>query len=174
MLLPRLPALWSTPTQQEGKREVKVTKIIFTTWMPGPLSQVKRERCRERRTWIVLIVSTQTPNWLFFFRRRDLSHSGLRRQPCTINIYSSAHALIFPGREREQWGNTGRKIRRKNIINNSNVPNYWTINKILISINCFHIVAIFTSFLLPCFVDFFFCASWVMMEMLNFIVKLPR
>lgn len=66
-------------------------------------------------------------------------------------------------------------------ISNSNAPNYWTTNKGLISMNCFHIAAIFTSFLLifwrvsgffPSVHRLLFPSLKVMMAMLHFILEL--
>lgn len=61
-----------------------------------------------------------------------------------------------------------REQERERNINNANVPNNWTINKSLISTNCFHIVAFFLQH-----VHRSVCVCvCVMMEMLKFIVKL--
>lgn len=84
------------------------------------------------------------PKLAVFLSLGRSGHSGPRRQPCTISIHPSAWALWsswWSGR----IGEEGEKMRRKRFITNSNVPNYCSINKALISINCFHIVSIFTS-----------------------------
>lgn len=76
--------------------------------------QVKRECCRGK-AHIDCANCVHVDPRLAVFLWLQRFQAGLRRQPCTINIYSSPHALIFAEREggravREHWG---RKMRKK-------------------------------------------------------------
>lgn len=107
VLLLHLPTVWSIVLRcrEKAKGREKVTKLIATTWM-----RAKRDfYCKKPHIDCANCVHGAPRLAVFFFCLKHLHHTGLRRQPCTITMYSSAPALIFSEKE----PNGGRKIRQK-------------------------------------------------------------